>query len=99
MLIAANAQAQATFQAAPPQYLAAVCGGHALAEAVHSHTAPDLGLISTLGHLLTPNKRITAFCIDWELLIIKLRVIPAIKVHISAQFCEKHQTAVSPPGF
>ncbi len=38
--------------------IAAVCGGHALAETMHTHAPPDLGLISTLGHSQTPNKRI-----------------------------------------
>jgi hypothetical protein len=58
MLVAADAQAETTFQAAPLQNLAAVCGGHALAETVHTHAPPDLWLISTLGHYQTPIIRI-----------------------------------------
>jgi hypothetical protein len=58
MLVAANAQAKAAFHAAPLQNLTAIRGGHALAEAMHTHAPPDLWLISTLGHLQTPIKRI-----------------------------------------
>jgi hypothetical protein len=61
--IAADSQSDAALEAPPLEYLAAVCAGHALSETVHSHAPPDLGLISTLGHLQTPNKRITAYCI------------------------------------
>jgi hypothetical protein len=55
MLIAANGKAQAALHAAPLQNDAAIRSGHALAKAMHTHAAPDLGLISTLWHLLTPN--------------------------------------------
>ena len=54
--VAADGQAGAALQAPPLEHLAAICARHALAEAVHTHAPPDLGLISTLGHLLTPNK-------------------------------------------
>jgi hypothetical protein len=48
--VAADGQAQAALQAPTLEDLASICAGHALAEAVHTHAPPDLGLISSLGH-------------------------------------------------
>ncbi len=58
MLVAADGETNATLEPPPLQHNAAVCGGHALAEPMHTHAPPDLGLISTLWHLQTPIKEL-----------------------------------------
>jgi hypothetical protein len=68
MIVAANGQPEATFQAAPLQHDAAVSSGHALAKAMHTDTPANLGLISTFcchsqsskKIIKTPNSGITA---------------------------------------
>jgi hypothetical protein len=56
--VAADSQMKTTLQAPPLEHLAAIGAGHALAEAVNTHAPPDLGLISSLWHYLTPKKLI-----------------------------------------
>jgi hypothetical protein len=59
VIIAANSQAQAALQTPPLEDLAAICGGHALAKAVHTHTPADPGLVWTFRcHSLTSKIRI-----------------------------------------
>jgi hypothetical protein len=58
MLVAADGETNAALESPPLQHNTAVCGGHPLAEPMHAHAPPDLGLISTLWHLQTPIKRI-----------------------------------------
>jgi len=50
VVVAADGQPDAALQTTSFEYRPAISGGHALAEAMHSHTPPDLGLISSLGH-------------------------------------------------
>jgi hypothetical protein len=47
VIIAANSQPDASFQTPALEHLAAICAGHALAKAVHTHAPPDPGLIWT----------------------------------------------------
>jgi hypothetical protein len=47
VIIAANSQAEAALQTPPLEDLAAICSGHALAKAVHTHTPADPGLVWT----------------------------------------------------
>ena len=54
VIIAADGQADAAFQAPPLEHLATICTGHALAKAMYPHAPPDLGLIRTFCcHALT----------------------------------------------
>jgi hypothetical protein len=72
MVVAADGQPKATFQAPPLKHDAAVGSGHALAKAVHTHAPAYLGLISTFCcHSLTskiiiktPNSGCTAGVFD-----------------------------------
>jgi hypothetical protein len=47
MIVAADGQPGAAFQTPPLEHQAAICSGHALAKAMHTHAPPDLGLICT----------------------------------------------------
>jgi hypothetical protein len=72
MVVTADGQPEATFQAPPLKHDAAVGSGHALAKAVHTHAPAYLGLISTFCcHSLTskiiiktPNSGCTAGVFD-----------------------------------
>jgi hypothetical protein len=47
MIIAADGQAEATFQTPSLKHDAAIGSGHTLAKTVHTDAPPDLGLIGT----------------------------------------------------
>ena len=58
MIVLANAQDRTPFTTAILEHIATSTGLHALAKAVHPHSAADLRLISTFGHRLhSPKKR------------------------------------------
>ncbi len=59
MFVGSNGQFVAPLKAAALENSSPIGGGHARAEAVHTHAAADLGLISSLGHssfFLIPSK-------------------------------------------
>jgi hypothetical protein len=57
VIVAANSQPEAAFQAPPFEHLPAICACHALAKAMDAHAPPDLGLIRTFCcHALTSKK-------------------------------------------
>jgi hypothetical protein len=54
VVVAADRQPDAAFQAPALEHLSAICAGHALAKAMHAHAPPDPGLIWTFCcHALT----------------------------------------------
>jgi hypothetical protein len=56
VIVHANGQSHAALQAPTLEYNAAIRSGHTLAKTMHAHAPPDLGLISTLGHLTYSKK-------------------------------------------
>jgi hypothetical protein len=57
MLVGFRGQAIATAQATALEYLAPVCGCHALAKAMYTHAAADFRLIRSFRHILSLYKR------------------------------------------
>jgi hypothetical protein len=58
MVIAADGQPEATFQAPPLKHDAAIGGGHALAEAMYAYAPANLGLIGTFCCHYLPRKKL-----------------------------------------
>jgi hypothetical protein len=58
MVVAADGQPEATFQAPPLKHNTAIGSGHALAEAMNADAPADLGLIGTFCCHSLPSKKI-----------------------------------------
>jgi hypothetical protein len=56
VVVATDGQPDAALQTTPFEHRPAISRGHALAEAMHSNTPSDFGLISSLRHFIDSEK-------------------------------------------